>query len=218
VRKKYLLLLLVALAMALGGCPCDKKHVAPPPELEAPSDLTATAINYNQINLSWKDNSDIEDGFRVCCDMGEEQYQTVDTLPANTISFEHYKLQPLTKYSYYIQAYWGEEYANSKEVSVVTPDPIEFIDSLTYFTPWGNTGLILNVAVKNWAFERCKVELRATFYNEAGIEYSSWTETPILAAGEVRNVQFCTYKHGFPVVIEPLPTYTIEIIKAEILY
>ncbi|GAI64067.1 unnamed protein product, partial [marine sediment metagenome] len=30
-RKKYLLLLLVALAMALGGCKCDKKHVAPPP-------------------------------------------------------------------------------------------------------------------------------------------------------------------------------------------
>lgn len=217
-RRKYLLLLLVALAMALGGCPCDKKPIAPPPELEAPSDLTASAESYKQINLSWKDNSDIEEGFRVCCKTGEEQYEAVDTLPADSTSFEHYNLQPLTKYTYYIQAYWKERYANSKEVPVITPDPIEFIDSATYFTPWGHSGLILNVATKNWAFERCKVELKATFYNEAGIEYSSWTEAPILAAGEVRKVQFPTTRHGFPNATEPLPTYTLEIMDAEILY
>ncbi len=33
-RRKYLLLALVALALALGGCKCDKKHFAPPPEPE----------------------------------------------------------------------------------------------------------------------------------------------------------------------------------------
>ncbi|GAI30512.1 unnamed protein product, partial [marine sediment metagenome] len=113
--------------------------------------------------------------------------------------------------------YWGEEYANSKEVSVMTSDPIEFIDSLTYFTHWGHSGLILNVAVKNSAFERCRVELRATFYDPDGIEYDSRTETPILAAGETRNVQFPTYKLDFP-YWTVMPTYSIEIMKAEILY
>jgi len=214
-RRKYLLLLLVSLAIALGGCKCDKKHVAPPPELEAPSNLTITAVSYKQINLSWQDNSDIEDGFRVCCDMGGKQYQIVDTLPANTTSFEHYNLQPLTKYTYYIQAYWGEEYANSKEVSVVTPDPIEILQSHIY--GYSNTGLILVATVRNYAFERCKVKLRATFYDADGIEYDSRIETPILAAGEIRRVEFLTYKLGFP-YFSVMPTYSIEILEAEIFY
>lgn len=214
-RRKYLLLLLIPLAIALGGCPCDKKHIAPPPELEAPSDLTATAVSYKQINLSWQDNSDMEEGFRVCCDIGKGEYQTIDTLPPNTILFQHYNLQPLTKYSYYIQAYWGQKYANSKEISVMTPDPIEIL--LSYIYSYSNTGLMLVATVRNYAFERCKVELRATFYDTDGIEYDSWTETPILAAGEIRNVKFPTYKLGFP-YFSVMPTYTIEIIKAEILY
>ncbi len=214
-RRKYLVFLLVPLLIALGGCKCDKKHVAPPPELEAPSDLTATAVSYKQINLSWQDNSDIEEGFRVCCKAGEGQYEAVDTLPPNATSFEHCNLQPLTKYTYYVQAYWGEEYANSREVSVVTPDPIEILDSYIY--SYSNWGVKLVVAVRNYAFERCRVELKATFYDKDGIECDSWTETPTLAAGEIRNVYFYTCALG-PVEARYVPGYSIEIIKAEILY
>jgi len=208
-------LLLIPLLIALTGCGKKKHYVAPPPELEAPSNLTAIAISYKQINLSWQDNSDIEKGFRVCCDMGGKQYQIVDTLPANTTSFEHYNLQPLTKYTYYVQVYWGEEYANSKEVSVITPDPIEILDSYIY--GYSNTGLMLVATVRNYAFERCKVKLRATFYDADGIEYDSRTETPILAAGEIRRVEFLTYKLDFP-YFSVMPTYSIEILEAEILY
>jgi len=217
VRRKYLVLLLIPLLIAFAGCR-KKKYVAPPPpppELEAPSNLTATAISYKQINLSWQDNSDIEEGFRVCCDMGGNQYQTVDTLPANTTSFEHHKLQPLTKYTYYVQAYWKGKYANSKEVSLMTPDPIEIWDPYIY--AWSNWGAKLVAAVRNYAFERCKVELKATFYDKDGIECDSWTEIPILAAGEIRTVCFYTRILG-QVDKRYLPTYTIEIIKAEILY
>lgn len=214
-RRKYLVLLLIPLLIAFAGCR-KKKYVAPPPQVNAPSNLIATAISYKQIDLSWQDNSTIEDGFRVCCDMGGSQYQTIGTLPANTISFEHYNLQPLTKYTYYIQAYWEEKYANSKEVSATTPCPVEILDSRIY----GHSimGVILNVKLKNNATERCETEMTATFYDSNGIEYDSQTETPTLAGGEIRTVEFSTYRYGLPGDWYPLPGYTIEILEAEILY
>lgn len=148
-RKKYLLVLLLALAIALGGCKCDKKHVAPPPELEAPSDLTATAVSYKQINLSWQDNSDIEEGFRVYCDMGENQYQTIGTLGPNAIQFTHSQLQPMTEYTYYVQSYKGEKYGNSREASAITPCPVQILDSWVEFYPntrWRIRGRLLSDA------------------------------------------------------------------------
>ena len=91
-KKKYLVLLLIPLLITFAGCGKKRHYVASPPELEPPSNLTVTATSYKQIDLSWQDNSAIEDGFRVCCDMGENEYRTVTTLPANTISYNHYDL------------------------------------------------------------------------------------------------------------------------------
>lgn len=216
-RRKYLILLLIPLLIAFAGCGKKRHYVASQPELEAPSNLTATATSYKQINLFWQDNSTIEDGFRVCCDMGGNQYQTMDTLPANTTSFEHYNLQPLTKYTYYVQAYWGEEYANSREILATTPCPIEILDSRSY--SYGNSGFIVEMRVKNNATERCEVEITVTFYNADGIEYDSQTETPILAGGEICTAEFVSYIPYFEydwAVNEP--GYSIEIMKAEILY
>lgn len=160
-RKKYLVLLLVPLVIALAGC--GKKHFAPPPTPGSPSNLTATAVSYNQINLFWQDNSDIEDGFKVCCDMGTNQYQIIAILGPNATQFEHPQLQPMTEYRYYVQSYRGEEHANSEEASATTPCPVEFVDwyiargSMRYFEVRG--------VLSSNASESCRVELTACLYH-----------------------------------------------------
>ena len=67
------------------------------PSLQAPSNLTATAVSPTQIHLTWQDNSDDEDYFRVLCPtMWGIQHQTIATLPPDTTSFDHCNLEPMT--------------------------------------------------------------------------------------------------------------------------
>lgn len=214
-RRKYLLLLLIPLLIAFAGCGKKRHYVASPPELEAPSNLTVTAINYKQINLCWQDNSTIEDGFRVCCNMGESQYQTVDTLPANTISFEHYNLQPMTKYTYYIQAYKGNKYANSKEVSASTPCPVRIISSDFYDRGVvGNSLATVSGIVRNNATEPCKAELTATFYGYyTGRKLGSAKTVVTLAASEGGTYSI-TYRNEERISED----YELEITDVEIEY
>lgn len=156
-RRKYLVLLLIPLLIAFAGCGRKRHYVISLPELEPPSNLTVTAISYKQINLSWQDNSTTEDGFRVCCDMGENQYQTIGTLGPNATQFTHSQLQPMTEYTYYVQSYKGEKYGNSREASATTPNPVQIIDSWLWFVP--NTRWKIGGRLVNDAEESCLVEL-----------------------------------------------------------
>ncbi len=265
-RKKYLLLLLVVLVIGLGGCKCDKKHVAPPPEPSAPSNLTATAVSSTQINLSWKDNStnergfylyrrttnsyarvaileanansyndtglspetsywykarayndggesgssnevnittppglgpepepepepelqapsnlsanvvsykqinlfwqdnsDTEDGFRVRCNIGHTQTNTIAIVDPNTNQYEHCKLQPMTDHKYYIEAFRGKETAGSPQVSATTLSaPVEITQ---YSLVRGSMRMhYLRGYLKSGASEPCLVELTAKYH------------------------------------------------------
>jgi len=119
-RKRYLLLLLIPLAIVLSGC--HKKHFAPSP-LQAPSNLTATAVSSSRIHLSWQDNSDDEDYFRVLCPtMWGIQHQTIATLPANTTTFDHCgNVEPDTEYEYFVCVHREEERTCSGRAWATTP-------------------------------------------------------------------------------------------------
>ena len=117
-RRKYWLLLLIPLAVILSGC--RRKHFAPPP-LQAPSNLMATTVSSSQIHLSWQDNSDDEDYFRVLCPtMWGIQHQTIATLPPDTTSFDHYNLEPMKEYEYYVCVHRGEEHTCSERAWATT--------------------------------------------------------------------------------------------------
>ena len=96
-------------------------------EPNAPSNLVAIAVSSIQIDLSWQDNSDNEDGFRIQRKMGAGgSYSTIATLGTNTTSYHDSGLNPSTVYYYRVQAYnsYGSGYSVwSAEANTSTSAP-----------------------------------------------------------------------------------------------
>ncbi len=69
-----------------------------------PTDLSATAVAFNAIELSWNDNSDNEDGFIIERSLNTTSFTPVDTVPENTTSYTDTGLHAETKYYYRVLA------------------------------------------------------------------------------------------------------------------
>ncbi|MFA5795498.1 MAG: fibronectin type III domain-containing protein [Candidatus Brocadiia bacterium] len=82
--------------------------------LVAPSGLTATAISASQINLSWTDNSQTEDGFIIERWNGSDFVQ-IATVGPNTVDFSDVNLKPNTYYLYRVKAYRQSNYSDPSE-------------------------------------------------------------------------------------------------------
>jgi len=126
--RKWAVLALLVLIPILSGCEwfTQKKKLRKP---GAPSNLVATATSYNRIDLSWQDNSNNEDGFRIGCNIyGGSTYYEIADLPAGNTSFAHSGLDPLTTYKYYIQAYNDAGMANSNIAEATTLSGVEILD------------------------------------------------------------------------------------------
>jgi len=76
--------------------------VTPP---AAPSDLSATAVSASQINLSWTDNSDNEDGFKVERSLDGSTWTQIATVGANVTTYQNTGLSCSTIYYYRVSAY-----------------------------------------------------------------------------------------------------------------
>lgn len=78
---------------------------AMPTPPQAPSNLTATPISHNQINLSWNDNSVNESGFEVFRSVSPGgPFIIVATVSANATLYQDKELKPGTTYYYQIRA------------------------------------------------------------------------------------------------------------------
>ncbi|MCI0338111.1 MAG: S8 family serine peptidase [Acidobacteria bacterium] len=75
----------------------------------APSTLTATAASSSQINLSWTDNSNNEDGFRIerCQGSGCTTFAEIAQVGANVTSYQNTGLAANTAHSYRVRAFNG---------------------------------------------------------------------------------------------------------------
>ncbi|MQY58748.1 MAG: hypothetical protein GH144_03960 [Clostridia bacterium] len=118
-KRKYLLLALMGLALALPGC--QGCPIAPPPTPYPPSDLAGVAVSSSEINLTWKDNSADETGFYIYRKT-TDNYSKVGVMEANATSHTDTGLSPQTTYSYKVTAYnEGGESDPSNEVTITTP-------------------------------------------------------------------------------------------------
>ncbi len=94
----------------------------------APSELSAKAVSSAEIDLSWKDNSDNETGFKIERRASNQvNFAQIAIVPANTSSYKDTRfLSPGTKYDYRVRAYnniGNSDYSNiaSAETPEVPP-------------------------------------------------------------------------------------------------
>ncbi len=80
---------------------------APPPPPNPPSNLTATAVSNQQINLTWTDNSNNEDGFKIerCQGAGCTTFAQIAQTGPNVTSFSDTGLSSQTSFSYRVRAF-----------------------------------------------------------------------------------------------------------------
>jgi regulation of enolase protein 1 (concanavalin A-like superfamily) len=80
--------------------------VAPPPPVppNAPSNLVATAVSSSQINLTWTDNSNNENGFEIVRSTDNRTFSHVAGPGANVTSYVDTGLAAATTYYYYVRA------------------------------------------------------------------------------------------------------------------
>jgi len=129
-----LLGLLFCFAVFSVGFDCKKYSLNDPdagssgdekPKPEAPSNLVATAVSMAQINLSWKDNSKVEDGFKIERSPDGTNYYQLTTIGSNIVSYSDTGLTTDTLYHYRVRAYNKEGdslYSNgANAITLVTP-------------------------------------------------------------------------------------------------
>ena len=73
----------------------------------APSNLNTVAVSYRQIDLTWQDNSDNEEGFRVerCTGSGCGDFLQIAQVGSNVIRYSNTGLHAETTYTYRIRAF-----------------------------------------------------------------------------------------------------------------
>ncbi|MBI1331288.1 MAG: hypothetical protein GC165_00240 [Armatimonadetes bacterium] len=89
----------------------------------APTLTSVTGVSYNAIDLTWVDNSDNEDGFRIDRWTGTS-WSPVGNANADATTFhDTYALNPLTTYNYRVVAFnnGGESPSNELSGSTLTP-------------------------------------------------------------------------------------------------
>lgn len=161
IKKRHFVLLSFGAVMLLAaGC----AHI-PRTKPGAPTNLVATAVAYNQINLTWQDNADNEDGFRVGSNIyGGSTYFEIADLPANTTSFEHSGLDPLETYRYYVQAYNDIGEANSNEVEATTLSGVTILNYVLG-ERWNGNAFVTGHARNDTNEEMDWVTITVWYYN-----------------------------------------------------
>ena len=102
----------------------------------APSSLAGTAVSGAQINLSWTDNSNNEDGFRIerCQGGGCSNFAEIATVGPNVSNYSNTGLAASTTYRYRARAYNGggnSAYSNTADATTTAPSPPSAPSSLT---------------------------------------------------------------------------------------
>jgi len=91
----------------------------------APTGLGVSAISASQINLTWTDNAEDEEGFYVERSNDGSNWSVIDTVGVDASSYTDATVFPGSQYTYRVKAYNGSgssEYSNV--ITVTTPEGI----------------------------------------------------------------------------------------------
>ena len=120
--KKVLYLgMIVFILVILASCITT---ISPP---NAPTNLEAEALSSSEIKLSWNDNSDNEEGFKLERKTDSSEWNEIATVNANTTTYNDKDLTPNTKYYYRVKSYnQGGESEYSEIISIRTLDRLKW--------------------------------------------------------------------------------------------
>jgi hypothetical protein len=92
----------------------------------APYRLTAKAVSFDAISLSWADISENEEGFYLerSATGQEASYVVIAVLPANTTDYRDVGLKPATTYYYRVRAKLGAVYTSYATAQATTPEAV----------------------------------------------------------------------------------------------
>lgn len=76
----------------------------PDDNINAPSNIIATAQSHKQVLITWDDLSDNETGFQIYRAKDGSSYMPIASIPADSTSYIDNVVEPETKYSYYVIA------------------------------------------------------------------------------------------------------------------
>ncbi len=96
-----------------------------------PTNLIATAISHDKVQLIWNDNSNNETGFEILrSDFYSGNYKKIATIPTGSLSYEDTAVTPESTYWYRVQAFNATGYSGwSREDSSITlPAPAIYKD------------------------------------------------------------------------------------------
>ena len=128
--KKIIKIIIFSLMMILLFFSCTKPNPKNPfdpnvdPSSWAPSNLSYTFIDINSIKLTWTDNSNSEEGFRIEIKINNNIWTQLVELPANITEYTHNNVVVPAIIEYRIYAYWGENISYAPEsVTIDTSFP-----------------------------------------------------------------------------------------------
>ncbi len=166
-----LIFLLIVLAAFVSGSPVEASQPSGPTapqqsqqsKPKAPSNLTATAVSPNQINLAWRDNSDNETGFEIWMKQGANgEWVRRSTTPANANNWGFGGIAAGMSYGFRVWAVNGairsDAYAEASAATpaiVPVPAPAQAAAKPTGLSPgaaepWGPTVSTLTPTL-SWA-------------------------------------------------------------------
>lgn len=162
----FLSVLLIGVGLVLTGCQ-NNKVVAPPPNPYAPSNLNATAISSEAIELTWIDNCVDENGFYVYRkDNGD--YHRIVALQANVTFYKDSGLDPENPYWYRVSSYnESGESELSNEALATTMVEVEILDFQMEkkYMDWGEWRTEIKGYVRNnTTQEISRIKLAGEFY------------------------------------------------------